>query len=281
MTPAKGAELALLVICAMDMRIAEPASLAPRPDPRLAGMGWRILGYVTGTDAILRSGGRLEPGEPACYGFLAQFCADPSRYALAIRGTNGIIEWVEDAQFLPMPHPVAGKVETGFFTLYESLCLTMPGAPGKAIPLATGVAAAVGAGGRLSVVGHSLGAPLATYVAFDLGVPLGDRLTCALFASPRPGNAAFGAAFVARVKDCALWNYMLDVVPHVPIGPDYEGLPGAQWITPTTALARVGFSLDCHHHLVCYAAMLDYNLLDWTRVPSCDESLARCIKGPN
>jgi hypothetical protein len=59
---------------------------------------------------------------------------------IAIRGTEGILEWVHDAEFLQVPCPFlagAGHTEDGFTAMYESLRTgTGPGSPTvvKALP---------------------------------------------------------------------------------------------------------------------------------------------------
>lgn len=276
----QASKLALLVLYAMDQFCAEPASLAPAPDPRIGADGWKIVGYLTAKDCIWRSAAPIDFGDTVCYGFLAQRIDDPKSFALVIRGTKGILEWIEDGQFLPVAHPVAGTVEAGFWGIH--LSMEYRPVSGGAVPAAEGINAEV-SDGRLIVLGHSLGAPLATYLTFDLAAPelLGGRVQAALYASPRPGNAAFGAAFSARTAGAyQLWNYSLDVVPHVPFGPDYEDLPNATWITPATAMARICFSLDCHHHITSYAAMLDDATENWSALPAQDQAFAACIKGP-
>jgi len=278
MTPSQGAQLALLVINAMDGHEAQPISLAP-PIPRLEP-NWKLLGHVTGNDVLFRIGRAMALSDPTCFGYLAQSTADPALFAVAIRGTYGILEWIEDGKYLPMAHPVAGKVESGFFTLYETLQYRPLGTQ-DGFPLAQALGSVV-KDGRLQVIGHSLGAPLATYLTFDLAdkAILGDRVEAVLFASPRPGNADFGAAFQSRVGAYSLWNYELDLVPRVPIGPDYADLPGRQWITLENAQARIAFSIDCWHHLLSYCSMLDFNLLDWAKA-GIDAPYVSCIKGPN
>src|SRR6202041_1693938 len=99
---------------AMDMHLGEPSSLAPAPDPRLSPK-WRILGYITATDCIFRAGQSVDMGETVCYGYVAQLVDKPGTFIAAIRGTDGILEWLEDACFAPTDHPTAGLVERGFF----------------------------------------------------------------------------------------------------------------------------------------------------------------------
>jgi triacylglycerol lipase len=280
LTATQAAELALLVAYAMDQYQAEPTSLAPAPDTRLAPK-WRVLGYITATDCLFRAGHAAEAGDTVCYGFLAQVVDKPDVFVAAIRGTNGILEWIEDAQFSSVPHPTVGRVESGFFGVYRSMQYRPIG--GEILPAARGISSAVGQG-SLIVLGHSLGSALATYLTFDLAHPgkLGPRVQGCFFASPRPGDADFARAFDERVQTYALWNYELDVVPRVPFGPDYTDLPKVNLISSKSAQARIRFDLDCHHHIICYAAMLDWGLFaDWPAFNVPDQAYAvACIKGP-
>jgi triacylglycerol lipase len=278
LTTTQAAELGLLVNYAMDQYLADPKSLAPTPDPRLSPK-WRVLGYITATDCLFRAGQTAALGDTVCYGYLAQVVDKPDVYVAAIRGTNGILEWIEDAQFLSVPHPAGGTVEQGFYGVYRSMQYRPIG--GDILPAARGISNAVGKG-ELIVLGHSLGAALATYLTFDLAHPgkLGPRVQGSFYASPRPGDATFAKAFDERVQTYSLWNYELDAVPRVPFGPDCADLPKVNWIETSNAQARIRFDLDCHHHILCYAAMLDYSLTNWSAVPPVDQPLACCIKGP-
>lgn len=273
MTNQQAAELGLLVAYAMDQYQTAPTSLAPTPDPRLSPK-WRIVGYLTATDCVLRNEALCRT---VCYGYLAQSSADPTVFVAAVRGTNGAIEWFEDSLFSQVPHPVAGKVEAGFWGIYASMQYSP--VDGKALPAAQGIAAAVGPG-TVTVLGHSLGSALATYLTFDLAGLLGPRVSSCFFASPKPGDDVFAKAFNARVQTYQVFNFDLDVVPRLPFG-SYAELPNVTWISPSMAQARIKFSLDCHHHVLVYCSMLAYGLLDWNAVPLCDQSNAACIKGPS
>jgi hypothetical protein len=99
-----------------------------------------------------------------------------------------------------------------------------------------------------------------------------------LFASPRPGDAAFCRAVDARLSAYQVFNYELDLVPRVPVGPDYAALPKVTWIGIADAQARIKLNLDCHHHVLSYAAMLHYALADWGALP--DTAYTPCIIGP-
>jgi triacylglycerol lipase len=277
LTTTQAAELGLLVNYAMDQYLADPTSLAPAPDPRLSPK-WRVLGYITATDCLFRAGQTAALGDTVCYGYLAQIIDKPDVYVAAIRGTNGILEWIEDAQFLSVPHPTAGRVEQGFYGVYRSMQYRPIG--GEILPAARGISNAVGKG-SLIVLGHSLGSALATYLTFDLAHQgkLGARVQGCFYASPRPGDADFAKAFDERVQTYALWNYELDVVPRVPFGPDYMDLPKVSWIETSSAQARIRFDFDCHHHILCYAALLSWAVFESLKLAAVDLTCTACVKG--
>lgn len=278
MNNSEAANLGLLLTYAMDMYVADSASLAPAPDPRLTD--WKIVGYITATDSIFRALKSMALGGTVYYGYLAQSISKPDSFVAVVRGTDGIVEWIEDAEFSPVDHPTAGKVEAGFFGIYGSMQYRSVG--GDILPAARGIANAVGQS-SLTVLGHSLGSALATYLTFDLAHPvrLEKRVRGCFFASPRPGNADFATAFATRVAAYSVFNYALDIVPRVPMGPDYCDLLNATRLEPNGIQARIGFSLNCHHHIVCYCSMLDYALQDWPKMPPIDLKCVGCIKGPS
>lgn len=276
MTPQEAADNILLVLYAADMHASNMESIAPAADIRLSP-AWRVVGYITGDDCLFRRGQSVAYGQTVYYGYLAQSIADPTSYAVAVRGTDGIVEWVEDAEFFPVSHPVAGTVEVGFYRLYMSMQYTPIG--GIPVPSAKGIAAAVN-GGSVKVIGHSLGSALATYLTFDLATEIGTRVSGAFFASPQTGNETFVKAFDGAVHTYDVFNYCLDVVPHVPLGPDYETLPRATWLGIEEIEAKIKFDLACHHHAICYASMLDYAIMDWQKVSTIDQPCVACIRGP-
>lgn len=278
----EAASLGMLLTYAMDMHVSDRASLAPAPDTRLTD--WKIVGYITATDSVFRAFKSMAVGGTVYYGYLVQSIANPDSFVAVIRGTDGIVEWIEDAEFASVDHPTAGKVEAGFFGIYGSMQYRPIGVGNIApmpIPAARGIANAVGQG-SVMVIGHSLGSALATYLTFDLAHPmkLDKRVRGCFFASPRPGNADFAKAFAERVSEYSVFDYTLDVVPRIPMGPDYCDLLNATYLEPHAIQARIGFSLDCHHHIVCYCSMLSYTLLDWLKMPPIDLKCVGCIKGP-
>lgn len=208
-----------------------------------------------------------------------------------IRGTDGFVEWIEDAEFFPTAYaPQIGvpaglavmSVEQGFWKLYQSMQLIdIAGAPLG--DLAPAITAKAGAAGAMTVIGHSLGSALATYLAIDLARgTLGPRVSACLFASPQTGNQAFVELFDRTISDYRLFNYILDVVPRVPLGLGYSPLPRRTVIQPATAEASIRLGIECSHHVICYCAMLDYEgtMQATTPVPAGEEGSAACILGP-
>jgi triacylglycerol lipase len=231
----------------------------------------------------------MELGAIVFYGFLARNIADPNQYAVAIRGTSGIAEWIIDAEFLPIPNPheptrePGTTVEKGFWNLYVSMNLVnLDGSVINDIA-AKGIAEKVGAG-RVVVAGHSLGSALATYLSLETANLLGPRLSACMFASPRTGDAAWAALYDATVTDYRLFNYVLDVVPYVPfdLPPDihYSTLSRATIIQPSTAQADIRLDVGCNHHVICYCAMLDYDYTKQTVLEPKDQPLWACVIGP-
>ncbi len=294
-----------LVMYAMDMYRADPKNLTPGVPPqvfalkpqvidpgdpekqRLVDGRWRLAGYVQGVDSLFPAALQIDPGHRTCYGYVLE---TDDEVVVAIRGTDGIEEWIENGLFLPtqyqpvVPLPVGGpsvSVEHGFWQIYGTLEME-PADGGERGTLAGSVVARLG-DRRLTVVGHSLGAALATYLAADLAAHVpAIRLRACLFASPRTGNRAFADLFDRLVPSYRLFNYSLDVVPRVPFGPDYVALARATVITPEQSESRIRFGVTCNHHVVCYCAMLDFERTqaEIARIPAEEEASASCVLGP-
>jgi triacylglycerol lipase len=295
-TNSTAAAYGLLVMHAMDMYRADLTNLTPPAAAGLTAAGWNIVAYITGRDTPLID----ENGAPVkgplkmlettvCYGYLAQRA--PGEMVAVIRGTDGFVEWIEDGEFFAIPYAPAlalegvastPTVELGFWSLYDRMQLITPGKASLGA-LAPAIANAVGKDGSLTVVGHSLGSALATYLTLDLARgSLKGRVSACLFASPHTGNQAFVQLFDQVIGDYRLFNYILDVVPRVPLGLGYYPLPRRTVIQPATAEASIRAELGCNHHVICYCAMLDYEgTLPVIQAPPTDEaSSAVCVLGP-
>lgn len=264
--PTSAVSFGLLAMYAEDMYSPVPGALNPAADARIAAAGWNVVAYLTAQDALIPAKGAanrklgIDHGNRVFYGFVAQNRAAPSSFVAAVRGTDGIIEWVIDAEFVPIPHPrhPDARVEQGFWGIYQTMSLADPGTGVTTFQnAAEGVAKLVG-DGTIAVTGHSLGSALATYFVEDLAERLGARATACLFASPRTGDSTWAAIFDQHVKQYSLFNYILDLVPHVPTGIGYSTLPNATILQPSTAQAGVRLDLLCDHHVICYCGMINF-----------------------
>jgi len=267
-------------------------SITPGDESRVAAAGWDIVGHLIARDSVLPAMSSLGPndakalrlGDLVFYGYLARNHADPTRYAAAIRGTIGFAEWVIDADFFlrDAPSSPGAKVEQGFWSVYDTM--TLVGLDGVQIGVnaADGIAKTVGEA-TVAICGHSLGSAVATYLSFDLAKLMGARASACLFASPRTGDLAWTTAYAATVATCRLMNYILDIVPYVPLEAppafQYSTLPSAEIILPSAAQAEVRFDVVCDHNVICYCAMIDYADTK-ARASAQDAASWRCIVGP-
>lgn len=261
-----------LVAYAFDTYIAAPLSLEPAPDPRLAP-DWVLRGYILGLDAVERS----KPVELAsmrvCYGFVVESTAQPGKFVAAIRGTANPIEWFENFEGFQVSTPWGGKAEAGFYGIYGSLVFRSPG--GTDLPIITALSMLVGSG-SLTVGGHSLGAALATMLAFQMAPAIGGRVALRVFASPHPGDQELMTAVATAVPDHRHWANVLDVVPKVPFGFSYAHLPNTIEIEPRSALIKIKFSPGCLHHIQCYLGLIDPDSLISMTCPV-DQQNEACI----
>jgi hypothetical protein len=281
---------------AMDIYRQKTCPPAPFVMPPAPTGGGTIIGYVMGTDTIIPGHPNANPGpagdlvRPVCYGTVVR--TGSNEVVVAIRGTDGFAEWVEDGQFPPVPYRPAkplpldksdAYVEQGFWGIYQSLQLA--DIHGAIVgTLADELPAILGSNDDLIIAGHSLGAPLATYLTVDLARADPTRgVSGCYFASPHPGNQAFASLFDSIVgSNYVVYNYLLDIVPRVPpteLG--YCSLSGRRVITPDDAQADVRVDVGCNHHIVCYLAMLDYEATKKALdpMPPGEADSASCIRG--
>ena len=282
-------ELAFLAMYAEDMhRDSDTGSklLAPDIDQRLAA-DHDVKALLVANDAIFSLNKRMQIGpEPLYYGYVAQSKADPSTWIVGVRGTAGIAEWVIDGEFLPQdcPRGAGLKVEHGFWSIYETMELCeCDGTTVINSDAAAGIGKLVGPGCKVTIVGHSLGSALATYLAYDITKHLQDRVSACLFASPRTGNKAWVDAVHTALQDRYLViNYLLDVVPNLPAAsPDYCTAQNVEVLRPSTADAGIKVEVRSNHHVLCYAAMLSYATyqVHYASLRNVDASERACVLG--
>lgn len=275
---AEDARLAVLVLAAEQMYDTHgPHAIGPPVDRRIAA-NWSLRGYIVGTDAIIRLLGGLALGEQRVfYGLLLQHRTTLGQFAAVIRGTAGSVEWCEDLEGLPKMSRWPGRVESGFQGIYDSFAYCAPGAP--EIPLIGAISTAVGAG-TLTVVGHSLGSALATYLAYELSSALPGRVALRVWASPHPGDVAFMAAVAATVPNHAHYLNPNDIVPKVPVCFGYTHLANTIPIGPENERVSIKSDWGCSHHLTSYLALMDASSLVEAASPQ-NEPYLSCIVSPS
>jgi Lipase (class 3) len=273
-----------LIETAYAMYGANPTNPTPPATSTLPG-GYRFIAWVQMQDFI------FESTPPQFYGFIAQGGANPNQFVLAIRGTQGWIEWWDDLnaiRLVPFKDPGGGMVGAGFARIYDTLEVVTPPTPGlaevapRSLKPAGGFSQQVAslvakraAGSRsdslapmgrsegftpaapsIVVTGHSLGAALATLYVLDNA--LTDRIknpTIYTFASPRVGDASFASAFDSL--GLTSWRVVneLDLVPRVPLGYTHVDTP-QEYNSLTTALPTPA----CCHPLATYLSVIDPSL---------------------
>jgi pimeloyl-ACP methyl ester carboxylesterase len=212
------------------------------------------------------------------YGFLLRRASRPNAdfavgdYLAMVRGTIEKIEWLLDATatadgFSPQPHHIAGVVPSGFYSIYKSM--TLRDLTGRELgDAATAIGNAANQENRpVTVVGHSLGSALATYLTFDLANEVHDpanNLHSFVVASPNPGDLAFDKKFRERVPRYNVVNWSRDLVPRVPPPPFFallNGSPDQNVVMVSASTPGLGpvphNDPKCNHHAACYALMLN------------------------
>jgi triacylglycerol lipase len=125
---------------------------------------------------------------------------------LAFRGTERrILDWVQNAQFGPVPGELGGRVHSGFHNGLGAMWDQIE-------PVA------VAAGKPVVLTGHSLGGALATLAGARLAEAGVDVAAIYTYGQPRVGHGDFRARFNDRLEAVThrVVNH-IDVVPRVPL----------------------------------------------------------------
>ncbi len=183
---------------------------------------------------------------------------------IAIRGTEGIMEWIHDAAFGLVTCPFlagAGMTEDGFTAMYTSLRTGIaPGSPSVVNALAgLPFPAPVG---PLTICGHSLGGALVTLLALDLAANTSfNNPTVYTYASPRTGDPSFADTYNQVVPNTFRVANRIDLVPKLPFSPFYEHVGEVYDLNPIQLLPfppkiLIKPEIPCEHHLDSYLYLL-------------------------
>jgi hypothetical protein len=260
-----------------------------RPEPAGIPEGWELGAWIHMSDFILN----LE--KPVFYGIVVHGIENPDSRVIAIRGTEGWIEWFDDAFALLTPFSqvhAGGKVARGFDKIYTSLKVVKRTLPGEremaaargavALPetfggsfaeqldqvaviretsrgLAPRVAGERERPARPTVVtGHSLGSALTTlFVLENAEKHKFDISTLCTFASPHVGDGEFVRVFNQLPIDA--WR-IVNTDDEVPKLAFRLPLFDYQHVDMAYAFASDGFvkpSLVCCHAMETYLHWLD------------------------
>ena len=184
--------------------------------------------------------------------------------AIAIRGTEGTLEWIHDAEFLQVPCPFlagAGHTEDGFTAMYESLRTgAEPDSPTVVNALAT--LSFPHPVTSVTICGHSLGGALATLLALDVAAnTVFTEPAVYSYASPRTGDSLFAGTFDQVVSNSYRIANRLDIVPALPPPLDYEHVLNPDELipirlTPLPPKILVKSTVACEHSLATYLYLL-------------------------
>lgn len=113
----------------------------------------------------------------------------------------------------PVDTEVPGHVNVGMYDIYESMRFHFL----TGTRLSSGGIVAVrdlAKDKNTIILGHGLGAALATYLTLDLNLADIEASAC-LFGTPRPGSQAFVDFFETHVRNYDVFNYARDPIPWI------------------------------------------------------------------
>jgi len=262
----------------------KPSDLKPEPLPGEIPDPYELVAWIHMTDFF------LDDKVPRFYGFVAQNQNASQEFILAIRGTEGKIEWYDDAFAFLVPFKPAGdngRVHRGFDKIYSSMRIERR--PGAAEDLRAVAAEKLFTGsfgeqlrqlhkhmeqtsarkpliregkGRPDrpyvVTGHSLGSALCTlFVMENKQTGEFDVTTLCTFASPRVGDAEF----VRRFDELPITSWRIvnscDVVPKLPLWLPFFNYHHVNTAYKFSSSGTVKFNAACWHSMGAYLHWLD------------------------
>ena len=183
---------------------------------------------------------------------------------IAIRGTDGTLEWIHDVDFSLVPCPFlagGGHTEDGFTAMYESLRTdAQPDSPRVVNALAK--LAFPNPVTSVTICGHSLGGALATLLALDVAAnTVFNDPAVYSYASPRTGDSLFANTYDQVVKNSYRIVNRLDIVPALPPPDDYQHVLNPYELNPIRFMPLppkilVKSTVACEHSLATYLYLL-------------------------
>ena len=178
---------------------ANTDNLTPDPSTDFP-TGYQLIAWVHMRDYLFNATNKSN--RPEFYGMVAEEIGDPNSVVLAIRGTEGGKEWMDDLDSSGMTHfkiPNCGDVGLGWKQLYDTIeVIEIAEAGGKPASLksAGSVSAQVktllehraaknNATHMIGITGHSLGAALATLYAAENALFIEFRFNRSILSRPR------------------------------------------------------------------------------------------------
>ncbi len=265
------------------------SNLQPEPQPGDIPAPFELVAWIKMSDFAFING-----EVPKFYGLIARDTTQKHSFILAIRGTEGWVEWFDDAMVHLVPFrqvPDAGRVAFGFDKIYDTLQVKhhpKPGTPVEALPLppltgsfaeqieqladrledaptqqAIRVDATMRPKRSFIVTGHSLGSALATlFVMENKDKKKFDITACCTFASPHVGNTEFVHFFDQLSLTSCLTSWRIannqDVVTKIPFKIpllfDYEHV---ETLYEFTSKGVVKWDPVCWHDMKTYLHWLD------------------------
>jgi len=283
--PAQAAFYGQFVAAAYDMYAVNNDDL--RPAPKNIPPGWELSAWINMSDFI------FQIRAPKFYGIVVHETANPDNRIIAIRGTEGLIEWLDDAASIVMVPfkqvPSAGRVAFGFDNIYSTMkVVPVPhAAPGQSVVAESELTGSFGdqleqlallreaernvirqfADGTRAdrptvVTGHSLGSALATLFVLENSVKHKfDISLISTLASPKVGNLEFKHVFDNLPLNSWRIVNVRDVVPKIPptlpFILDYEHIDVAYNFDSWLFAKK---NLGCYHSIDTYLHWLNSDL---------------------
>jgi hypothetical protein len=264
----------------------DTSNLRPEPQPGDIPDPYELVAWIDMTDFF------FEDKDPEFYGFIGKSKNASQEFVLAIRGTEGRVEWWDDATAFLVPfRPVhsGGRVHEGFDRIYSGMrihrrrsaeesqagVVEQPFVGSFAEQLeqlhlhlertrpTTPIREDKGRPERAYIVtGHSLGSALCTlFVIENREKGKFDVNMLCTFASPRVGNAEFVSLF--DQLPITSWRIVntRDIVPKVPLRiPPFFNYCHVNTVYTFSSAGTVKCSLACQHSMGTYLHWLDQNI---------------------